>query len=1023
MLFDRHPRFDLQPQGSILARNVSTRSCPPRTSTGPPSDMEEADDWGGDMGDRKSGGMKLVKKKPRRRHTDDPSKECFTLKFDLSVDVDMEIVPAVKKKPLREVLAPVFEQKGIELSRVELFLDQSNTPLSLAFEAYRFGGHELRVKARPGEEQKLERTMRDPRSLSLPILRSSAPPSNTPDRPEHRSLGRRDNTDLLGQTRRRKNMTEFLGDASIPPPDTPPLSGSTPGTERWKNRAATRFSVFFSSASTNGALGKEMDRVEQLQGKLQSYTKFGLPKMPQQLSFHRDAWNEEEEVNLDMEESWQQLLDNPEALSRRQVHQQEAIWELLQTEAAYIKKLNVIIDLFLSGLLNLQESGLLVEVEAQRLFSNVQELLRLHTTFWAEVLRPTLDTARHTHTPLDPTHLYQGFIEFGFRFKPYMRYCMDEEACMEYMRSLLKDNELFRIYVTWAETHKQCSRLKLTDMLVKPHQRLTKYPLLLKSILKKTDDPAARDTLSRMVLSVERFINSVDGQMRQREERQRLEAMAGRIEAYDAVETASEEVDKILREFNQFDLTAPVIGASCEETRQLFLEGALRMKEGKDSKVDVYCFLFTDLLLITKPVKRVERVRVIRQPLLLHQVVCRELKDAGAFLLLFLNQLQHVTAAYSFQANSATQGRSWVEAITNVQQLQRLRSEECEREGRRREEEEEEEEEESSMSTSSSPSLQHKDTLSQSDGSTETLAVIAVDEAEDVDTASSSLSETERAGPEKARLHSDLSSPRGEGPAAGGAQEEADPESRSLSMDSAYGTLSPQSLTTLELRAGLEAGHSEGEETEAEYDEEEVFEEEEEEEEVDDEDATAWNGSQVTVNETAFLEDERDGGVGAGERERPPVADHTLAALSLRRWSPVLTSRPAHRSRSEDDLLQRSDRNRGNHHTRPSRFCRPASQSVELLLSGEESELRGVSDALAGPLLRAQVRHMSRTLSCPSGPPQDEPDERSTAPPAGREEMCGLTPAQQQKKKLTRSQLQRLRTSMVLNSTLTASEV
>ncbi|XP_041945825.1 pleckstrin homology domain-containing family G member 5 isoform X1 [Alosa sapidissima] len=834
-----------------------------------------------------------------------------------------------------------------------------------------------------------------------------------------------------GQTRRRKNMTEFLGDASIPPPDTPPLSASlpTPGTDRWKNRAATRFSVFFSSASTNGALGKELDRVEQLQGKLQSYTKFGLPKMPQQLSFHRDAWNEEEEVQLDMEESWQQLLDNPEALSRRQVHQQEAIWELLQTEAAYIKKLNVIIDLFLSGLLNLQESGLLVEVEAQRLFSNVQELLRLHTTFWAEVLRPTLDTARHTHTPLDPTHLYQGFIEFGFRFKPYMRYCMDEEACMEYMRSLLKDNELFRIYVTWAETHKQCSRLKLTDMLVKPHQRLTKYPLLLKSILKKTDDPAARDTLSRMVLSVERFINSVDGQMRQREERQRLEAMAGRIEAYDAVETASEEVDKILREVNQFDLTAPVIGASCEETRQLFLEGALRMKEGKDSRVDVYCFLFTDLLLITKPVKRVERVRVIRQPLLLHQVVCRELKDAGAFLLLYLNQLQHVTAAYSFQANSATQGRSWVEAITNVQkQLQRLRSEECERGGQRREEEEEEEEE-SSMSTSSSPSLQHKDTLSQSDGSTETLAVVAMDEAEDVDMASSSLSETERAGPEKARLHSDLSSPRGEGPAAGGSQEEADPESRSLSMDSAYGTLSPQSLTTLELRAGLEAGHeaghSEGEDTEAEYDEEEVFEEEEE--EVDDEDATAWNGSQVTVNETAFLDDERDG--GAGERERPPVADHTLAAgttLSLRRWSPVLASHPAHRSRSEDDLLQRSDRNRGNHHTRPSRFCRPASQSVELLLSGEESGLRGVSDALAGPLLRAQVRHVSRTLSCPSGPPQDEPDEReerSTAPPAGREGMCGLTPAQQQKKKLTRSQLQRLRTSMVLNSTLTASEV
>lgn len=49
---------------------------------------------------------------------------------------------------IREVLGPVFERNGIELSRVDLFLDQSNTPLSLNFEAYRFGGHYLKVKGK-----------------------------------------------------------------------------------------------------------------------------------------------------------------------------------------------------------------------------------------------------------------------------------------------------------------------------------------------------------------------------------------------------------------------------------------------------------------------------------------------------------------------------------------------------------------------------------------------------------------------------------------------------------------------------------------------------------------------------------------------------------------------------------------------------------------------------------------------------------------------------------------------------------
>ncbi|XP_063072090.1 pleckstrin homology domain-containing family G member 5 isoform X2 [Engraulis encrasicolus] len=1062
MLCDRHPRFDLQPQGSILARNVSVRSCPPRTGHSPPSDMEDPEDWTADMGDRKSGGMKLVKKKPRRRHTDDPSKECFTLKFDLNVDVDMEVVPAVKKKTLREVLTPVFEARGIELCQVELLLDQSNTPLSLAFEAYRFGGHDLRVRARAGEELKLEHTLKDPRSLSLPILRSTAPTGTGGQRPEHRSLGRKDSQDILGQTRRRKNMAEFLGDSMTPPPETPPLSASLPpigGGERWKNKAANRFSVFFSSGSTNGAPGKELDRVEQLQSKLQSYTRFGLPRIPQQLCFYRDAWGEEE-PDMEMEESWTQLLDTPEALSRRQVHQQEAIWELLQTEAAYIKKLHVITDLFLSALLNLQESGLLCEVEASRLFSNVQELLHLHNSLWTEVMLPALQTARNTRTSLDPTLLYEGFITFGYRFKPYIRYCMEEEACMEYMRSLVKENELFRIYVTWAETHKQCSRLKLTDMLAKPHQRLTKYPLLLKSVLKRTDDASARDALSRMVLSVEGFINGVDGQMRQREERLRLEAIAARIEAYEPVEAGSEEVDKILREFNQFDLMSPVLGAPPEETRQLYLEGPLRMKEGKDSRVDVYCFLFTDLFLVTRAVKR-ERVRVLRAPLLLHRLVCRELRDAGTFLLLPLNELMLPTHAYTFTAHTHTQGKSWLEAITNVQsQYQRLRDEASERQrligrGRRREEEEMEEEEEegteSSISTSSSPSLPHRDLNSQSEGSTETLSVVAMDDSDAVDSPYPAV--TEKVGPDEAPLGSGWPISKGEEPVVA---EEEDPESRSLSLDSAYGTLSPQSLATLELRAGLEqaglmlANQSEGEETEAEF-EEEVFEEEEEEEEEGE--GSTWNGSQVTVTETTYVEETGP--------ETPKMA---AAGPLLRRRPPVVhSSRPAHRSRSEDDL--RSHSNHPSSHSRPTLFSRQASRSADLLLSdrsrpaellltdwpgpaenllsGEEmAGLRGVSLALAGPLLRAQGRQ-NRTLSCPSAGHEDDDEEElyeeeeeeveyeedeELRTPTGVEEnssssSSNVRSAQQQKKKLTSAQLQRLRSRMVLNSTLTASEV
>uniref|UniRef100_A0A673HEA1 Pleckstrin homology domain-containing family G member 5-like n=1 Tax=Sinocyclocheilus rhinocerous TaxID=307959 RepID=A0A673HEA1_9TELE len=714
MHFDRHLRFDVQPQGSILARNVSTRSCPPRTS--PPSDLDEDEEGSTERGIRFS-----QKTASTTVFNNDNNKKCFLITHLLILLF------------FREVLGPIFERKGIELSRVDLFLDQSNTPLSLHFEAYRFGGHYLKVKARPGDELKVEQSVKDLRSLSLPNMKPSGGGSVyilTPgsERAEHGSLPRREGADILA--RRRKNMTEFLGDANIPSPDTlamlggslpsvPPggsLPGVAAGPDNWKNRATNRISVFFGAGPSVSGLYclEEVDRVELLHTKLQAYTQFGLPKVPSQLAFHQDSWEEEEEEpNLTLEDSWRQLLEDPESLSRRQFQQQEAIWELIQTEATYIKKLRVITDLFLCGLLNLQDNSLLLEVEPARLFSNIHDIVHLHSTLWVQVMFPVLEKARSTQSLIDPADLEQGFSTFASRFQPYMRYCMEEESCMEYMRSLLRDNEIFKIYITWAETNKQCNRLKLADMLAKPHQRLTKYPLLLKTILKKTDDQTSKEALNNMVACVESFINSVDSQMRQKQEQQKLAAISARVESYEAVEGASEEVERALKEFNRIDLTAPMIDTSPEATRQLHLEGALRMKEGKDSRMDVYCFLFTDLLLITKPVKRLEKVKVIRQPLLLHNVVCRELKDTGSFVLVYLNEFKSAVAAYSFQANSATQGRSWTDAICNVQnQLQRLRSEEARRQKaclKKRLQEDQEEDEDSCNSTASSPQFRHKD--------------------------------------------------------------------------------------------------------------------------------------------------------------------------------------------------------------------------------------------------------------------------------------------------------------------------
>lgn len=115
-------------------------------------------------------------------------------------------------------------------------------------------------------------------------------------------------------------------------------------------------------------------------------------------------------------------------------------------------------------------------------------------------------------------------------FNPYSRYCLDHTACLSYLKEQNRTNECFKVYLAvsrlldgvrkdgsdihvnttspiqfnsnrskWCECQKDCERLRLTDLLAKPMQRLTRYSLLLKAILRKTDNREQSAALEEMV--------------------------------------------------------------------------------------------------------------------------------------------------------------------------------------------------------------------------------------------------------------------------------------------------------------------------------------------------------------------------------------------------------------------------------------------------------------------------------------------------------------------------------------------
>ncbi|XP_061675693.1 uncharacterized protein plekhg6 [Syngnathoides biaculeatus] len=372
-------------------------------------------------------------------------------------------------------------------------------------------------------------------------------------------------------------------------------------------------------------------------------------------------WREESRGCI-LERNWTDIVKYHSLMSRVQRHQQEAMWEFVLTELNYINRLIIIKDLVIAALVNLHLRGFLQEVTPERLFSNLPAILSAHQLFWQEVIYPMLQEVRSTGKPFNPLRLERGCLQFRERFLPYCHYCAEGEKSFEFARQQMESNPHFFTYVQWVETHPQCARMRIGDMQAKPHQRITKYSLLLKAVLKTTQDPSVQRSLRNMMSSVHNFLESINDYLRLKDEEVALSISAQRLEGY-VMEGINEEIDKHVREICQFDLTCPIRGAGRGVVRKLILEENLKIRGRKDTKLDVVALLFSDVLLMTKVQKKVERLKVVRPPLPLDRTYCVALKDSCSFLLVEVGELWCPVNVYIFTASTSERCSAWVSAI------------------------------------------------------------------------------------------------------------------------------------------------------------------------------------------------------------------------------------------------------------------------------------------------------------------------------------------------------------------------
>ncbi|CAM1323591.1 PLEKHG5 (predicted) [Pycnogonum litorale] len=582
----------------------------------------------------------------------------FTVQFD-SLDKPRETFPAVRGTTLRDVLTSYLKKEGLSLSQLLFYIDHSDTPVPLEFESFRLAGSILHVKEKDDNEKVCSNDNGHGvfNTISLKTAKE-----------ERKGSIRKPNQNI-------KYKKSFMSSEELHSQEYSNVSAQDGSWKPTKIKTQGRITSFFTNAFKN-----DKDKLEVLIEQLNQYSLTGIPnshRTAKGASQTRSYSDEQDESNRSidslyhLEDNWTDIVDDEMELPEKITNQQNALWELVKTEVGYIHLVKVITDLFLSCLISLQKADILIEIETDRLFNNIDEVRRANEDFWKIYIHPMLVVAREHKKPLNPQLLENGFVQFESLFSPYKQYCTTQKSSLDYLKTKnMENNDLFKAYLAWCESHhKQFNRLRLKDLLAKPTQRLTKYSLLLKRVQKKTIEEYQIEALQRMNHSVESFVLSVDCAIRQQEEQERLASIISRIDSYDALDSNNDDIDRRIKEHCALDLTCPMPGCGVNGRRNLLLEGSnLKLREASSSsKIDVHCILFTDMLLVCKFVSKTKKVKVIRQPYVVDRLVVHELKDGNGLLMMYLNEYKLVTSAFVLQCHQDT--KLWHESIQKAQYL------------------------------------------------------------------------------------------------------------------------------------------------------------------------------------------------------------------------------------------------------------------------------------------------------------------------------------------------------------------
>ncbi|KFZ56649.1 Pleckstrin homology domain-containing family G member 7, partial [Antrostomus carolinensis] len=356
--------------------------------------------------------------------------------------------------------------------------------------------------------------------------------------------------------------------------------------------------------------------------------------------------------------------------------------------------------IFMNTLKYLQSNEFLLEVDLWRLFANLSELNKISLSFLKTFSETVKEHVSKSDSPMDFSSILRKFFQ-GDLCQTHQIYCLNYTSAVVYLEKL-RQREDFGIYLKvfhlqqWCEQNEQCKRLHLPELLVAPLHRLTRYPLLLNNIWKRSTDETEKGFIWSLKEKVEKSIRDLEGKVKWLDNFQKFKQLQEVIiwpQVWDRDKRffVPECLKQSLRENSSENIFSSA-------NRHLLHEGRLTLAEST-RLLDIYLFLFDDFLLITK-IKRNKKkyggsdtslipvcpsltpelqsfireggyCTVLDQPIPLDRLILKNVDPVhvtvfslrNAFLIQHENRYCQCIAVFLLQAQTETAKKTWMSQI------------------------------------------------------------------------------------------------------------------------------------------------------------------------------------------------------------------------------------------------------------------------------------------------------------------------------------------------------------------------